>query len=72
MEARRRGVRVATAMFRVGQHVRISNEKMKFAKNAQQNFCTEIFRIAKVIARRLRPLYKLEYLNGTLLDGQFY
>jgi len=72
MEARRRGVRVAKARFRVGQHVRISKEKMKFAKSAEQNFSTEIFRIAKVIERRPRPLYELEDLNGTPIEGQFY
>jgi len=49
MEARRRRVRVAKVKFRVGQYVRISKEKMKFAKGAEQNFSTEIFRIAKVI-----------------------
>ena len=31
MEARRQRVGVATAKFRVGQHVRISRDKMKFA-----------------------------------------
>jgi len=72
MEARRRGVRVAKAEFRVGQHVRISREKMKFAKSAEQNFSTEIFRIAKAIERRLRPLYELEDLNGTPIEGQLY
>jgi hypothetical protein len=30
----------------VGQHVRISKEKMKFAKAYEHNFSTEIFRIA--------------------------
>jgi len=72
MEARRRGVRVAKAEFRVGQHVRISREKIKFAKSAEQNLSTEIFRIEKVLERRPRPLYELEYLNGTPLEGQFY
>ena len=54
MEARNRGVRVAKAEFHVGQHVRISKEKMKFAKSTDQNFSTEIFRMAKVIERRPR------------------
>ena len=72
MEARRRGVRVAKAQFRVGQHVRISREKVKFAKSAEENFSTEIFRIVKVIERRPRPLYELEDLNGTHIEGQFY
>jgi len=72
MEARRRGVRVAKAEFRVGRNVRISREKMKFAKSAEQNFSTEIFRIAMVLDRRPRPLYELEDLNGTHIEGQFY
>jgi len=72
MEGRRRGVRVEKSEFRVGQQMRISREKMKFAKSAEQNFSTEIFRIAKVIERRPRPLYELEDLNGTPIEGQFY
>jgi len=72
MEAGRRGVRVTKATFRVRQHVRISKEKMKFAKSVEQNFSTKIFRIAKAIERRPRPLYELEDFNGTLIEGQFY
>ena len=45
---------------------------MKFAKGAEQNFSTEIFRISKVIERRPRPLYELKDLNDTPIDGQFY
>ena len=72
MEARRLRVRIATAKFRVGHHVRISKDKMKFAKAAEHNFSTEIFRIVKVIHRRPRVVYELEDLNGTPIDGQFY
>jgi len=68
----KRSVRVAKDKFRAGQHVRISKEKMKFAKGAEQNFSTDIFRIAKVIERRPRPLYELKDLNDTPIDGQFY
>jgi len=72
MEARREGrVPVAKATFRVGKHVRISKEKMRYANAAEQNFSTEIFRVWKVTERRPRPLYNLEDLNGTLLHGQF-
>ena len=71
-EARRQRVQVATAKFRVAQHVSISKEKMKFAKAAEHNFSTEIFRIVKVIHRRPRVVYELEDLNGTPIDGQFY
>ena len=31
-----------------------------------------IFRLTKVIDRRPRAVYELEYLNGTPIDGQFY
>jgi hypothetical protein len=57
---------------RVGQHVRISKEKMRFAKAAEQNFSTEIFEVAKVIERSPRVVYELEVLNGTPIDGQLY
>jgi len=46
MEAKTQRVRVAAAMYRVGQHVRISKEIMRFAKTTQHNFITEIFGIA--------------------------
>jgi len=72
MVARRRGVRVAEAKFRVGQHMRISKEKMQFAKSSEQTFSTEIFRIAKVIERRPRTLLELEDLKGTRIEGLFY
>jgi len=72
MEGRKRNVRVAKAKFRATQHVRISKEKMKFAKGAEQNFSTKIFRIAKVIERRPLPLYELKDSNDTPIDGQFY
>ena len=72
MESRKRSVRFAKAKFRAGQHVRMSKEKMKFAKGVEQNFSMEIFRIAKVIERRPRPLYELKDLNDTPIDGQFY
>jgi hypothetical protein len=54
------GVQTAKAKFRVGQHVRISKQKMKFAKGGEQNYTIEIFRIVKVIHRSPRPVYELE------------
>jgi len=65
-------VRTIRAKFKVGQHVRISKEKMKFKKGAEQNFSQEIFRINKVIKRTPRPVYELEDLNKTPIEGQFY
>jgi len=70
MEEARGRVRVAKATFRVGKHVFISKEKLMFAKAAEQNFSTEIFRVAKVIDRRPRVVYELEDLNGTPIEGQ--
>ena len=72
MQKRRGKVRVKMARYSVGQHVRISKEKAKFAKSAEQNFSTKIFRIIKVIHRTPRPVYELEDLNRKVIDGQFY
>jgi len=73
MEAAKGRVRVAKAVgFGVGQHVRISKGKMRFAKAAEQNFSTEIFRVAEVIDRRPRVVNELEDLNGTPIAGQFH
>jgi len=41
---------------------------MRFAKAAEQNFSTEILKVAKIIDRRLRAIC----LNGTPIDGQLY
>jgi len=45
---------------------------MRFAKAAEQNYSTEIFKVANVIERRPCEFYELEDLNGTPIDGQFY
>ena len=52
--------------------MRISKEKMRFAKPAEHNFSTEIFSVTKLIDRRLRVAYELEDLNGTPIDEHFY
>jgi len=43
MNRRRRCIRVAKVKFSVGQHVRISKEKMKFAKGGEQIFPRKYF-----------------------------
>jgi hypothetical protein len=58
--------------YNLGQHVRISKEKMRFAKGAEQNYSTEFFQILKFIKRRPRSLYELHDVNDTPIDGQFY
>jgi hypothetical protein len=59
-------VRNTKANFRVEQHLRISKQKMKFAKCGEENYTTEIFRVVKVIHRSPCPVYELEDLNGKL------
>lgn len=53
-------MRQAAINFRVVQHVRISKEKMKFAKGSKQNYTKEIFKAIKVVRRSPRPVYELE------------
>jgi hypothetical protein len=47
---------------------RISN----FAKEREQNYTTEIFRIHIVVRKIPRPVYELEDLLGKSIEGQFY
>ena len=63
---------IAKPRFRVGQYVRISKEKMKFAKGGEQNYSMEVFRIIKLIRRTPRPVYELEDLNHKVIDGHFF
>lgn len=65
-----RGVR--PVRFHVGQTVRISKEKMKFAKGFDKNYSTEVFRVARVIRKYPQPVYELVDLNDTPIDGRFY
>ena len=65
-------IRRASVTFIVGQHVRISNEKLKFAKGGEQNYTTEIFRIRKVVRKIPCPVYELHEQLGKQINGQFY
>jgi hypothetical protein len=58
--------------FKVGDLVRITKEKLKFAKGYEQNYSTEIFRVVKVINRKPQPVYELTDLNNRPIEGQFY
>jgi hypothetical protein len=71
MRARHSPIRRAPDKFKIG-HVRISKEKLKFAKGGEQNYTTEIFKIQKVVSRIARPVYELVDLLGKHIDGQFY
>jgi len=67
-----RARRLCKLKFRVGQHVRISKGKAKFAKGGEQNYTTEIFKVRKVVHRTPRPVFELEDLRGREIEGQFY
>ena len=55
MNDRRSRLRIGRVKFNVGQHVRISKEKIKFAKVSEQNYTNEIIRTVKVIRRTPGP-----------------
>jgi hypothetical protein len=57
---------------RVGQHVRISKVKVKFAKRGEQNYTTEIYKVSKMVHKTPRPVFELEDLRGQEIEGQFY
>jgi len=58
--------------FKVGDLVRITKEKVKFAKGYEQTFSTEIFRVVKVIRRVPQPVFELSDLQDCPIEGQFY
>ena len=72
MRFRHSAIRSAAVRYIVGQHVRNSKEKLKFAKGSEQNYTTEIFRISNVVRRVPCPVYVLQDLLGKHIDGHFY
>jgi len=52
--------------------VRISKEKMKFAKGGEQYYTIETFKVRKVVHRTPRPVFELEDFRGQEIEGQFY
>jgi len=58
--------------FKVGDLVRITKEKVKFAKGYGRLFSTEIFSVVKIIHREPQPVYELSGLHGRPIEGQFY
>ena len=71
MRSKHSSIRRAAARFRVGQHVRISKEKFKFAKGGEQNYTNEIFRIHNIVRRIPQPVYESQDLLGKHM-GKFY
>jgi hypothetical protein len=50
----------------------MSKEKLKFSKGGEQNYITEIFKIRKGMHKTPRPVYELEDLLGTHVEGHLY
>jgi len=50
----------ASPIYYMGQTVRISKAKMRFAKGFEQNWTLDVFRISMVLRRSLRPVYEFE------------
>ena len=69
MRSKHNLIRRAADRFIIVQHVRISKEKLKFAKGGEQNYTTEIFKIRKAMRRIQRPVYELQDLLGKHIDG---
>jgi hypothetical protein len=57
--------------FTVGDLVRITKGKVKFAKGYEQNFSTEIFQVIKAIQRMPQPVYELSDLRFALWKTSF-
>ena len=55
--------------FKVWDLVRITKEKVNFAKGYEQNISTEIFRVAKVIQHVPQPVYELSDLQDRPIEG---
>lgn len=59
--------------FQVGDHVRISRDKGQFAKESEDNFTQEIFRVSKVSQKKYGPvMYVLTDLHDSPISGKFY
>jgi hypothetical protein len=57
--------------FNINDLVRITKEKVKFAKGYHQNFSMEIIRVVKIINRTPQTVYQLADLNNRPLEVQF-
>jgi hypothetical protein len=58
--------------FAIGDHIRISREKLIFEKGFEKNFSDEIFIISEVIPRRHLTVYRIEDMSHQPIEGTFY
>jgi hypothetical protein len=52
--------------------VKITKEKLKFAKWYEQSLSTEIFRVVKVFQNVPQPVYEFSDMRDRSNEGQFY
>ena len=57
--------------FKLGDLVRLTKEKVMFARGYEQTYSTERFSVGKFIARVLQPVWELSDLQGRHIVGQF-
>ena len=57
--------------YKVGDLVRITKEKVKFANVYEQTYSTEIIRVINVIQRVPQPFYELSDLQARPIECQF-
>jgi hypothetical protein len=72
INARRSNIPQGVVKFEVGDHVRITKEKVKFNKGYEQTFSTEIFRVVMFIQRMPQTVYEISDLQDRPIEGQFY
>lgn len=70
-EGEKKTVKPFSFKFHIGDQVRVSKVKMRFAKGYEANWSEEIFTIAACVKRK-PPVYKIEDYNGEQLRGTFY
>ncbi|MCG7879176.1 MAG: DDE-type integrase/transposase/recombinase, partial [Candidatus Thiodiazotropha endolucinida] len=58
--------------FKKGQLVRVSLHKRPFVKSYDDQFSTEVFKVASVKLVQGIPMYKLQDLKQNTIQGQFY
>lgn len=58
--------------YKVGDHVRVSYVKSKFARSYQQKWSDEIFTVKRRYTRDGVPVYKLQDSQGSEITGVFY
>lgn len=71
MRSKQCSVLRASVRFSVGQHDRVSKEKLNFANSSEQNYThtTQIFRTYKVVLFNPGLVYELQDILGKHIDG---